>query len=307
MKKRKLKFIILTLTVLLLIPIFFVLKNEKPETTYNQPLVKLYLSQQEKVIEILMEDYIIGTVAAEMPASFGEEALKAQAVCARTYAFRKLLEDKQYPQGADLSDDIYSCQAYISEAQFRERHPGYQELFKKVRHAVEATRGEIILFENQPIDALYHSTCGGRTESASQVWGQDVPYLCSVKCEYCKESRYFSHVQVLSVQDFNQSLGLNAKKPTFKVTKNTSSGRIKNLIINDKELSGEELRQTLGLPSTWCDFSTDDSKVEIHTRGYGHGLGLCQYGANGMADQGKSYHQILKKYYHGVKFYRLNY
>jgi len=307
MKKKKIKIIIIILTVLL-IPIFFVLKNFlEPKPIYNEPKIKLYLSKQDQVIELLLEDYIVGTVVAEMPASFEEEALKAQAVCARTYALRKLLDNKKYPQNADLSDDIYSCQAYISEEQYKKLHPGFANMYSKVKDAVEATRGEIIMFKEQPIDALYHSTCGGRTESASEVWGQDIPYLRSVKCEYCKESRYYSYVQVFSVQEFNRSLALGNKTPVLKDSQKTDAGRIKKITINDKEISGEKLRQKLGLPSTWCGFNIDDTKVEIRSRGYGHGLGLCQYGANGMAAEGKKYHQIIKKYYHGVEFYRINY
>lgn len=308
MRKKKIKLIILTLTVLL-IPVFFMIKNHNqlPNPIYNEPAIKLYLSQPKKVTTMLMEDYITGTVAAEMPASFGNEALKAQAVCARTYAFRKLLEHKQYPGQADLSDDISCCQAFISEEEFYQRHPGSKSLYKKVQQAVKTTRGEIMLYKGEPIDALYHSTCGGKTESAAHVWGKDVPYLRSVKCRYCRESRYYTSVQVFSVPDLNHSLAITDSSPIFKITDCTPSGRIKKVVINGEELSGEKLRHLLGLPSTWCDFKVDASRVEIHSRGYGHGLGLCQYGANGMAEEGKDYHQILKKYYHGVEFSTLNY
>lgn len=306
MKKKKIRLIILALTVLL-IPVFFMVKNHPEKQIYNEPSIKLYLSQQKKVKTMLMEDYITGTVAAEMPASFDSEALKAQAVCARTYAFRKLLEHKQYPGQADLSDDINTCQAFISEDEFYQRHPGAGPLYKKVQQAVKTTRGEIMLYHGEPIDALYHSTCGGKTESAVHVWGKDVPYLHSVKCRYCRESNHYASVQVFSVQDLNRSLDIPDGRPTIKITDYTPSGRIKKVVINDKELSGEKLRHLLRLPSTWCGFKVDASGVEIRSRGYGHGLGLCQYGANGMAKEGRDYHQILEKYYHGVEFSKLNY
>jgi stage II sporulation protein D len=302
MKKKKIGLIIIILAVLL-IPIFF-MRQSPP--IYNQPEIKLYRSEYQKVITLPMEDYITGTVAAEMPASFNDEALKAQAVCARTYAFRKLLEHKPYPQQADLSDDINSCQAFISQEEFYQRH-GSKALYQKVQQAVKATRGEIMLYQGEPIDALYHSTCGGKTESAADLWGQDVPYLRSVKCRYCSQSRHYASVQVFSVQELNRSLDTTGSRPIFKITDNTSSGRIKKVLINGKELSGEKLRQLLGLPSTWCGFKVNASRVEIHSRGYGHGLGLCQYGAGGMAEEGKDYHQILKHYYQGVEFSTLNY
>lgn len=293
----------------MLIPVFFMVihRQEQQDYFYNEPYVKLYLSQRDMVTTMLLEDYITGTVAAEMPASFEEEALKAQAVCARTYALRKLLDDKAYPQNADLSDDINSCQAYIAEEEFLKRHAHAKDLYSKIQRAVKATRGEIMLYQGEPIDALYHSTCGGRTESAGSIWGQEVPYLRSVKCRYCTKSSHYTSVQVFSIQELNNSLNLTDSKPTFKITDNTPSGRIKKVEINGREVSGEKLRQLLGLPSTWCGFKVGNTEVEIQSRGYGHGLGLCQYGANGMAEEGKDYHQVLKKYYHGVEFRRLNY
>jgi len=308
MRKRNIRLIILGMTVLL-IPIFFMAthKQEQKNYFYNEPFIKLYLSQRNIVTTMLLEDYITGTVAAEMPASFEEEALKAQAVCARTYALRKLLDHKAYPKHADLSDDINSCQAFIAEEEFLKRHANSKDLYLKIQRAVKATRGEIMLYQGEPIDALYHSTCGGRTESAASIWGKDVPYLRSVKCRYCTKSSHYTSVQVFSVQELNQSLSLTDNNPTFKITDNTPSGRVKKVEINGREVSGEKLRQLLGLPSTWCDFKVENSRVEIQSRGYGHGLGLCQYGANGMAADGKDYHQILKKYYHGVKLSKLNY
>lgn len=306
--KFKLIGIPIIIMVLITIPIFFAHKSPESQITYKEPYIKLYLNQEDKIIELLLEDYIIGTVAAEMPASFEIEALKAQAICARTYAFCKLLEDKKYPGGANLSDDINTCQAYISKEEFYRRHPRYKDLYNKVKEAVGQTRGEIMIYHNEPIDALYHSTCGGRTESAINIWGTDVAYLRSVKCRYCKESHHYENVQVFSTQDFAHSLGINDNcRPQVQISENTPTGRVKKININNRELSGEKLRHILGLPSTWCNFKVNESRVEIKSRGYGHGLGLCQYGANGMALTGKNYHQILKYYYKDIEFSQLKY
>lgn len=310
MKKRRIRILIaITISItVLFIPIFFLQKNKVLEKQiYNEPHVKLYLTEEDKIVELLLENYIIGVVAAEMPASFEMEALKAQAVCARTYTFRKLLDDKKYPGGANLSDNINSCQAYISKEEFFRRHPRHKDLYEKVKEAVRQTRGEIMIYNDEPIDALYHSTCGGQTESAFNVWGKNVSYLCSVKCRYCQQSRHYESIQVFSVQDFATSLGVNNTQPLVKISENTPSGRVKKIKINDKELSGEKMRHILGLPSTWCDFKVNAQQVKIKSRGYGHGLGLCQYGAHGMALEGKTYHQILKHYYQGIEFSQLKY
>ncbi len=309
MRKKRIKILIAIASItVLLIPVFFMQKNKVPEKQiYNEPYIKLYLTEEDKIVELLLENYIIGVVAAEMPASFEIEALKAQAVCARTYTFRKLLDDTKYPGGANLSDNINSCQAYISEEEFCQRHPKYKDLYEKVKEAVKQTRGEIMIYNDEPIDALYHSTCGGQTESSCNVWGKNVSYLSSVQCRYCKQSRHYETIQVFSVQDFTTSLGVNNSQPQVKISENTPGGRVKTVKINDKELSGEKLRRILGLPSTWCDFKVNAEQVKIKSRGYGHGLGLCQYGANGMALSGKTYRQILKHYYKGIEFSQLNY
>ena len=172
----------------------------KPDELPRDPLINLYLSQENKVIALPLEEYLVGCVAAEMPANFDLEALKAQAVCARTYAIRKLVDNHPYPKGADLSDDINTCQAYISEAEFLQRHGKDSQLLwkKKSKKAVKETEGIIVIYDNKPIDALYHSTCGGRTADAEEIWGNIIPYLKSKSCSYCRESQRYSTVQVFS-------------------------------------------------------------------------------------------------------------
>jgi len=256
-----------------------------------------------------IENYIIGTLAAEMPASFAMEALKAQAVCARTYAWRRLITEVNYPRGADLSDDINSCQAYISIDEFRRRHPQDTEFYlEKIKQAVFETRGEIMLYEGNPIDALYHSTCGGKTENAFDVYGQDVPYLRSVECEYCKESRYYKTVQVFSAQDINRIVpDTSSNHLNIEIIKRTKSGRTKQLKLGNSILTGAKFRTILNLPSCWWDFQIEDEKLIINSRGYGHGLGMCQYGAQGMAIKGEDYKKILKHYFHKIEIHKLDY
>lgn len=161
-----------------------------------------------------------------------------------------------------------------------------------------------MVYQNEPIDALYHSTCGGQTESALEVWGNEVPYLHSVKCNYCRESNYFHSVQVFNWQELP---GARGKNPDIKILEKSSTGRIKKIAINDQIISGSSLRARLGLPSTWWRLKIGQGKIIINSRGYGHGVGLCQYGANGMAQKGADYHVILNTYYQGIKTYKLKY
>ena len=196
---------------------------------------------------------------------------------------------------------------YISRAEFYERHPqDSDQLWKKIERAVNETRGEIMFYGNEPIDALYHSTCGGRTESAREIWGTEIPYLKSVGFKYFRESLHYETVQVFSMGEINQLFG-PAEDFEIKVTEKTGSGRTKELEINNIKVSGEEFRNKLVLPSRWWSFKLDDNSLIINSRGYGHGLGMCQYGARGMADSGKDYRQILKSYYGNIEFYKLSY
>lgn len=280
--------------------------HERPSKT-SQPMVQLYLHQQDKVIAMELEEYIVGTVAAEMPAAFKMEALKAQAVCARTYAIKKIMNRTPYPDGADLSDDIAVCQAFVSPSDYAPANPDRAELLDKIREAVESTRGEILLYDLQPIDALYCSTCGGRTESASAVWGGRIDYLQPVKCDDCFQSQHYKEEIEIANSVILGLVGSNDTQPKIKVLSRTPGGRAQEIDINGKVIEATTLRQRLGLSSTWIEFNTLAKTTKITSRGYGHGVGLCQYGANGMAERGKNYRQILQKYYPGVTFYNLGY
>lgn len=271
----------------------------------NEPYISLYLHQQDRVVKVRFEEYLVGVVAAEMPASFEIEALKAQAVCARTYALKKMLGAHEYPRQADLSDDINYCQAYLSPADFAGRNPAQQ---KKIKKAVAETRGEIMLCRGEIIDALYHSTCGGKTENAGDAWQNDLPYLNSVVCEYCARSKYYATVQVFSSRELQNELQVKLTEDLqVKVTKTTATGRVKELLINNVKFSGEEFRCRLNLPSNWWDLKINKDELIIKSSGYGHGVGMCQYGANGMAEEGADYKKILRHYFGDIQFNKISY
>lgn len=286
--------------------VFFALRGcDDPPENYESPPVKVYRSEIRQIEQMSLEEYVLGTVAAEMPASFELEALKAQAVCARTYALRKLIEDKEFPEGADLSDDITTCQAYVNAEEFANRHPyQHEQWWAKIQQAVNETRGEVILHDNQLIDALYHSTCGGQTASAQEAFGREVAYLQSVNCGYCQQSRRYVTQQDFTWQEVADLIG---KGQSIQVLAKNASGRVQRVKVNQRVMSGSEFRQTFALPSTWFAINTNAKGLSITSRGYGHGVGLCQYGAQGMAQQGKNYQQILSHYYQHTRVYKLPY
>ncbi|MBO8157987.1 stage II sporulation protein D [Thermosyntropha sp.] len=270
--------------------------------------IRLYLSREKKIIKINLEEYVVGAVAAEMPASFEIEALKAQAVCARTYAVRKILSGRKYEGGADLSDDVNECQAYISPENFKKKDPDRSGQFlNKIKQAVVQTEGIIIVYEGEPVDALYHSTCGGKTANADEVWQKRLPYLRSVNCKYCTSSPYYIKKYQIECSHIKRVLNIDKDIKTIKIVERDSTGRARKVKINDHIFEASLLRRKLNLPSTWWEFIRKDDKIEIKTRGYGHGVGLCQYGANGMALRGYDYKEIIKYYYHNVEFYKMNY
>ncbi len=301
---RLIAFILLAIAIILV----FCYLNSSKEEFVKEPEVKLYLTEKQETVQISLEDYLIGCVAAEMPASFEAQALKAQAICARTYAIRKLINQQAYPMNADLTDNPNNCQAYIDQETFKQRHPHETAaLLAKISEAVQSTRGIIITYDGEPIDALYHSTCGGRTESAEEIWGGKIPYLVSVKCENCKASSYYRKQEQLSWKQMRAGLNVNDDKIAISVLATTDSGRIKSLSIEDQKYSGEKFRKLLNLPSVWLKIAPNKNGIDIESRGYGHGVGMCQYGAQGLAKKGNSYKDIISYYYKEVELFELKY
>lgn len=310
MNKKWIKFVLSLLIVLAIMALIKGYFHEEKRSVQqgNQPRVTLYLSASDKIVAMTLEEYIVGTVAAEMPASFAIEALKAQAVCARTYAVNRLVNGRKYRRQADLSDDITCCQAFVNNGDFRKRHPSAPDYYlQRIKQAVKATEGEVMLYQGQPLDALYCSTCGGRTEDASATGGKDLPYLKGVACDYCQASPRYISRQSFPESYLKRIWGLSGNRLQVQIMSTTNSGRLRKIRLNDKEVSGEQLRSVLGLPSTWCSFAKQGDSLVITSRGYGHGIGLCQFGANGMAKAGYNYRQILHHYYQSFELHRLSY
>lgn len=276
--------------------------------------IRVYLHEQNKTVEMNLEDYVKGVVAAEMPAEFELEALKSQAVAARTYAVKNMKNfggsGLAEQPGADVSTDHRQNQAWLSEEKMKSRWgSNYEKYWKKISQAVEGTRGLVLTYNGEFIQAVFHSTSGDKTASAKEVWGYEYPYLISVPCTWDQKAPRYYDTKEIALADIEKALGSDAGVVAAATTGNgavtqllavSESGRVDKMRIGSKTFSGLELREKLDLRSTNFSVELKGDKMMFKTVGYGHGVGLCQYGANGMAKEGRSFRDILTYYYQGV-------
>ena len=248
-----------------------------------------------------LREYLVGVVLAEMPASFESEALKAQAVVARTYT-RKRMEGGKHGQAA-VCMDSGCCQGWRSGEDYLAQG-GKQSAVEKVRAAVADTDGLVLRYEGRLIDATYFSCSGGVTEDAVAVWGQDVPYLKSVQSPGEEEAPRFTDRVSFSAAEFAGKLGLSAAGDPgnwFGAVTYTAGGGVETMVIRGKSFSGTQLRSKLGLRSTAFEIAVSRDKITVTTRGFGHRVGMSQYGAQAMAQEGSSFSDILAHYYTGTE------
>ncbi|WP_231597571.1 stage II sporulation protein D [Bacillus sp. SA1-12] len=237
-----------------------------------------------------------------MPASYEVEALKAQAISARTYLFRFLMTDKegQVPQGSDITDST-NHQVYKSQDELKEmwKNDDYERYIKKISQAVTETEGLIMTYNGKLIDASFFAISNGYTENSEDYWNASLPYLRSVPSPWDKNSPDFIETKEVSSKEFQAKLGV---KLTSDISvQRTSTNRVSSITINGKEFTGEIFKKDLGLRSTDFSFKIIGDTIQFTTKGYGHGVGMSQYGANSMAKEGKTYKEILEYYYKGIK------
>ncbi len=286
-------------------------ENVREEYKYiNYGTVKLLHKETGNVEEIKMDEYIYGVLSAEMPANYDIEALKAQAVVARTYTAYKILHRGKH-QEADICDDSSCCQAWITKEKRMEKweEAERENNWNKIVSAVNSTAGKIITYNGEPINAFFHSNSGGMTEIVSNVWGgTDYPYLQSVATSGEEGYSQYQSSIVLTKQELIEKLGATHPEivinyetaDAIKILEYTDSGRVKIIQFGNILISGVEARNIFGLKSAKFNITVGE-QVVFDVIGYGHGVGLSQTGADAMAKAGSNYEEIINHYYTGIK------
>lgn len=295
MTNRILLIVIFCLSLILV----FISSSKNTTFFYSKPTITIKDSKTNVISTVDLEEYIIGVVAAEMPASFNIEALKAQAIASRTYAtFKMANTTAAYDVVTDVTDQSYITNEEM-QAKWKEDYDIYYE---KIKNAVNSTKGMVMLYNDEVIEAYYFSMSNGYTEDVSLVFSEDREYLQSVKSIYDNEElNNFQVTKQFNKNDFCQKLEIKCKEIKISNINRSNTNRVNTLKVNDKIFKGTRFRSLLGLRSTDFDIEIKNGIVEITTRGYGHGVGMSQYGANGMAKVGYSYEEILNYYYKNIK------
>ena len=269
-------------------------------TEPNQTLTMQLTLGDGTVAEMDLNDYLTGVVLAEMPASFETEALKAQAVVARTYALKAAQSGKH---NGGVCTDYACCQAYIAKTDYN----GGAENIEKVRAAVEATDGLVLTYGGELIEATYFSCSGGSTEDAVAVWGTDYPYLRATDSPGEEHATHYTDTVTFTAEEFASKLGqaLSGKPESWLgFTTYTAGGGVNSMRIGNTEYKGTELRILLGLRSTAFTIDAEGDTITITTKGFGHRVGMSQYGADAMAATGSTFQEILAHYYKGTALER---
>lgn len=281
-----------------------------------EPEVSVYLSKLNRIETLPLDDYVMGVVAAEMPAEFESNALTAQAIAARTFIVQRLLNNDKSGvliEGADVTDTV-AHQVYISKETLEKEWIGEKATqLTKLQRAVKDSSNIVMTYKGKPITASFFSTSNGYTENSEDYWNTSIPYLRSVTSPWDKDiAPHYKETMTISQKQFLSKLGLsNISIPTIKnenanslirILSTTEGHRIKEVTIGGVKFSGREVREKLGLRSSQFSWETSGNDIVITTYGYGHGVGMSQWGANGMAKEGYTATQILKHYYTGIEF-----
>lgn len=326
-------YILILLCILFLLPSIFTKKkdaaneNEEINNQTEEPIVeydyskystiKLYHNKTGEIENLPIDVYLYGVVSGEMPVSYEMEALKAQAIVARTYTLYQIINSNGKHGEADICDNSNCCQAWITKEYRLERWEENlrEQNWEKITKAVDSTQGKIVTYGGLPIDAFFHSNSGGKTETAINVWGGgNFPYLqCVETAGESDYEDYNSEVEISKEELVNKlkekhpeiEIDFSTEKP-IEILEYTESGRVRTIMFGNTEISGTETRSTFGLRSTNFSFEINNTNVKFFVVGYGHGVGMSQTGANTMAKTGSTYEDIIKHFYTGVEVTYVN-
>ncbi len=274
----------------------------EPTQTIGEPVQKVnflpVLQPNGSVEQMALEDYVVCVLLAEMPSDFDTEALKAQAVAARTYTLKRQQAGDKHKNAAVCTRSS-CCQAYCPQEDFLVSGET-KEALQKMIDAVHSTEGQVLTYDGKLIEATYFSCSGGRTEAAVEVWGSEVAYLQAVDSPGEENATHYVDTVTFSLQEFSEKLGVTLSGNWLGQITYTDGGSVDTIAIGGKEFTGTALRQKLGLRSTAFVITSLGDRVTITTKGFGHRVGMSQYGAEAMAVQGKDYKEILAHYYPGT-------
>ena len=295
--------IIVTLLVIIKPFLFVKIFVQIDEIKFNyitNNTIRVKNEKTNQIITLPFEEYIKGVVAGEMPATFELEALKAQAVASRSYAMYQMTatKDKDYDVLNTTANQVYLTDQELKNNWKNE----YEQKINKINKAITETTGEYLTYKGQIVNAMFFSTSTGKTENSEEVFVSALPYLRSVDSKWDEASPVYTDTYTFDLKDFYSKLSLPYNENLkIEITAKTSTGRIKKLKINDQELNGRDLATKLSLRSNYFTITQNNDKITINTKGFGHGVGMSQYGANGMAKEGYKYDQILKHYYQNTE------
>lgn len=303
MKKILLFFLITLLIPYITIQFLFTNSTEEFMFTRNEQ-VRVYRNDSKKIENIPLEEYVMGVVAGEMPASFELEALKAQAVASRSYVMYQMVKNKN--KDYDVIDTVLN-QVYLDSNTLKKKWGSkYEQYLGKIKEAVTETAYEYVIYDGKIAETLFFSTSTGYTENSEEIFVSKVPYLRSVESKWDNISPVFNEENKYQLDKFLKQLNLKVSNQlNVKITSKTKGGRIKKIVINEEEFTGDEIVKKFNLRSTCFEIELIDNYVYITTKGYGHGVGMSQYGAQGMALAGYTYDEIIKHYYTNVEIKKI--
>lgn len=324
--KRVVSLILLIIIMIFFIPVIFINKRsihifssaeqkenvEESKYDYSKySNIKLLHKNSGEIEEVYLDNYIKCVVSAEMPANYNIEALKAQAVVARTYTIYKITNSKKHKE-ADICDKSDCCQAWISKEDRMKKWKENEadENWKKICEAVDKTKGNIITYNEEPINAFFHSNSGGKTEIPFYVWGgSGYPYLQVVETsgeeaysQYSSNAEFTKDEFLKKIKEEYKDFKINFEEENcIKIEERDSSNRVVTVKIGNLKLSGVKIRTLLGLRSANFTVEITENEIKFNVIGYGHGVGMSQTGADALAKQGKNYEEIIKHFYTGVE------